>query len=150
MKSLFFKYFLLFLLVLGPVAQSSAATDAMASIGEETATVGRYDLSGMSDDEREWFFTFLKGNFFSDGWELISSEILINTLAQEREQQQVRLDELGYKIGREWCKGNDSRKIHTSMLRKWGSELKNTAAYTPDLLSETLQRIDQEVNELLN
>ena len=150
MKSLFFTYFFLFLLVFGSVSQSSAATEAEASTGESRTTVGTYDISNMSDNEREWFFTFLKGNFFSDGWELISSEILMNTLADEREEQKVRLDDLGYKIGREWCKGNESRKIHTSMLRKWGRELKKSAAVAPELLAETIQRIDQEVNELIN
>ena len=150
MKSLFFTYFFLFLLVFGSVAQSSAATQAEASTGESRTTVGTYDISDMSEDERDWFVTFLKGNFFADGWELISSEILMNTLDHEREDQQVRLDSLGYKIGREWCKGNDKRKIHTSMLRKWGRELKDSAADAPDLLTETLQRIDQEVNELIN
>lgn len=150
MKSHFFTYFLLFLLILGSVAQSSAATEAEASIGESRSTFGMYDVSDMSDDERDWFFTFLKGTFFCDGWELISSEILMNTLADEREQQQRRLDNLGYKIGREWSKGNDKRKIHTTMLRKWGSELKDTAEESPYLLTEVLERIDQEVDELLD
>ena len=150
MKSLLFTYFLLFLMVFVSVASSSAATEAEASVGESSVTDATYDISNMSDDEREWFFTFLKGNFFSDGWELISAEILMNTLADEREEQKVRLDDLGYKIGREWCKGNDNRKIHTSMLRKWGRELQKSAADAPELLTETIQRIDQEVNELIN
>ena len=150
MKSLFFTYFLFFLLVFVSVSSSNAATEAAASIGESSTIIGTYDISNMSDNEREWFFTFLKGNFFSDGWELISSEILMNTLADEREEQKVRLDDLGYKIGREWCKGNENRKIHTSMLRKWGRELKKSAADAPELLTETIQHIDQEVNELIN
>ena len=150
MKSSLFIYFLFLLLVFGSVAQSSAATEAEASVGESKSIVGTYDISNMSDYERGWFFTFLKGNFFSDGWELISSEILINTLADEREEQQVRLANLGYKIGREWCKGNENRKIHTFMLRKWGRDLKNSAAKKPELLTETIQSIDQEVDELLN
>ena len=150
MKSLFFTYIILVVLVFVSVATSNAATEAAASIGESNTTIGNYDISNMSVDERDWFFTFLKGNFFSDGWELISSEILMNTLANEREEQKVRLDDLGYKIGREWCKGNEDRKIHTSMLRKWGRELKKSAADAPGLLTETIQRIDQEVTELIN
>jgi len=150
MINLLFTYFLLFSLVFGSAVQSSAATEAEASVGERKATFGTHDLSGMSEDERDWFITFQKGTFFCDGWEEISEDILMNTHVQEREQQQGRLDKLGYKIGREWSKGNDDRKIHTSMLRKWGHDLKKTAANTPDLLDETLQRIDQEVDELIN
>lgn len=150
MKKFLFTFFFLFLLVFGSAVVSSAATEAEASIGEPRSTFGTYDVSEMSEDERDWFLTFLKGNFFSDGWELISSEILMNTLVHEREEQKIRLDGLGYKIGREWCKGNDIRKIHTSMLRRWGSDLRASAADAPELLTETIQRIDQEVDELLN
>jgi len=35
-------------------------------------------------------------------------------------------------------------------LRKWGRELRKSAADAPELLTETIQRIDQEVNELIN
>ncbi|GAB4343739.1 MAG: hypothetical protein Kow0089_19710 [Desulfobulbaceae bacterium] len=129
---------------------AAAATEAEASTGGETATVGKYDLSGMTEEEREWFVTFLNGNFFADGWESIASEILENTPAEQRNQVRVRLDELGYKIGREWCRGNDTRKIDTSLLRQWGSELQNTAEDRPHLLAEVLNRIDREVDQLLD
>lgn len=150
MREHFYILFIFFLLIFAAAPQSFAATTAEASIGSEKKSVGIYDVSGMSEDEQEWFFTFLKGNLFADGWERISSEILMSTRDQEREEQQERLDELGYKIGREWCKGNDTRKIHTSMLRKWGRELQDAADETPHLLTEVLQRIDTEINELLN
>ena len=150
MKKLIFIYSFLFLLVSGAAQNVFAATEAEAAVVHEKISVGTYDLSGMSEDEREWFITFLKGNFFADGWEQIASDILTNTHADEREDQRVRLEELGFKIGSEWCKGNDSRKIHTSMLRKWGHELKTCAAESPHLLPEVLQQIDSEVEELLN
>ena len=151
MKQKFFLCFLSFLLVFG-VAQTQifAATDAEASIRYEKGAVGKYDVSDLTEDEREWFSTFLKGNFLAHGWEQISSDILMNTLADQRDQLQIRLDELGYKIGREWCRANDTRKIRTSMLLKWGRDLKETAKAEPHNLPEVIQCIDQEVDQLLN
>jgi hypothetical protein len=146
----FFRYILLMLLTFGVAPQGFAATVAHASVGHEKVTVGTYDVSSMSENEQEWFLTFLRGNFFADGWEQISSDILSSTFAREREQQKDRLVELGFKIGSEWSKGNDKRKINTSMLREWGSVLKSAAKDTPHLLAEVLQRIDKEVDELLN
>lgn len=143
-------FFILFLLIFSSVPQVHAASVAEASTGHERLSVGKYDLSGMTADEREWFLTFLNGNFFADGWKDISAEILMNTQAHERDQQRSRLDELGYRIGREWCKGNDARKIHTSMLRKWGSELREAADDAPHRLDELIERIDREVRELLD
>ena len=143
-------FFILILVVFLAAPQIYAATVAEASTGHERPSVGKYDLSGLTEDEREWFFTFLNGNFFADGWKEISAEILMNTVAHEREQQQIRLYELGYKIGREWCKRNETRKIHTAMLRKWGSVLKETADDAPHLLGQVIQRIDREVSELLD
>ncbi len=150
MRKQFFIYFFLFILIFGIAPQSYAATVAEASVSNEKVTVGTYDISSLSEDEQDWFFTFLRGTFFTDGWEQISSDILMRTLEQERELQRNRLAEIGFKIGREWCKRNDNRKIHTSMLKEWGNELKNTSKYTPHLLTEVLQRIDQEVDQLLN
>lgn len=144
--SCIFVFLILLLLVL---SGAESATIAEASLGEKKTTIGKYDVSGMSEKEREWFITFLKGNFFADGWEEISAEILTKTEEQQKEHQQVKLDKLGYKIGREWCKGNDVRKINTSMLKKWGKKLKNTADDAPHLLPAVIEEISQEVNILL-
>lgn len=150
MKSQFVTYFLLISLVLGAAPQAGAATVAEAATGNEKVAIGQYDVSGMSPEEREWFVTFLKGNLFCDGWERIAANILMNTAAPERELQRVRLDRLGYKIGREWSRRNNDRKIDISMLRKWGMELKDTAKNNSYRLTETVLRIDKEVDELLN
>lgn len=134
----------------GLLSQGNAATIAEASVGNEEVTFGKYDLSGMTSEEREWFITFLKGNFFADGWEKISSDIMMSTETEKRDQLQNRLDEIGYKIGSEWCKENDDRKINTSMLKKWGRQLKATAEESPHLLTEVLHRINNEVDEILD
>lgn len=142
-----FFIFLVFILMFLSGAQS--ATIAEASLGDKKVTVGKYDVSDMSQNEREWFITFLKGNFFADGWEEISAEILTKTQNLNNEQQRKKLDMLGYKIGREWCKGNGERKINTSMLKKWGKKLRNTADESPHLLPEIVDEINQEVDSLL-
>ena len=147
---LLFQYFLFLIgLSLLAVPQTYAATTAEASVGE-SATVQKYDLSTMSEDEKEWFTAFLEGNFLIDGWKEISSDILSNIKPHEREEQKVRLHELGFKIGSEQSKGNEVRKIDNDKLRKWGKVLKNTAEDAPHLLTEVIQRIDTEVNNLLN
>ena len=148
-RYIYLSIFLLFL-TCGMGSQSFAATIAEASIGNERATVGKYDLSGMTEEERKWFTTFLNGNFFADGWEEISVEILENTTVHEREQQQAHLHKLGFKIGSEWSKPNDIRKISTDDLRHWGKQLKDTAENSPHLLSEVLHRINSEVDNLIN
>lgn len=150
MKKLILLHISLLLLVLGAVPQAFAATVAEASIGNAVSTVGKYDISDMTKEEQEWFITFLEGNFFADGWEQISSDILLSTMEQERNLMQTKLHELGFKIGSEWCKDNDTRKIHTSMLKKWGRELRYTASETPHLLTEVIHRINEEVDELIN
>ena len=150
MNKVIFFYIFLVALSLGTAAQTSAATVAEASIGNTTPTIGKYDLSGMTAEEVKWFNAFLKGNFFADGWEDISTEILEKVGVHEREQHQVRLHELGFKIGSEWCKDNDSRKIDNDFLRKWGKELKEAADEAPHLLTEVILRLDSELNQLLN
>ena len=150
MNKLFFLYIFFMAVILWSVPQANAATIAEASIGNNGHTIGTYDLSGMTEEEKKWFVTFLEGNFFTDGWKQISFDILTNTAVEMRDKQQARLHELGFKIGREWCKVNDRRKIHTDNLRKWGKELKNAAEETPQLLTEVIQRIDTEVDKLLN
>ncbi len=150
MKILYIIFFLFIVIGFGVTKQVNAATLAEASTGSATPSAGKYDISDMTEEEQEWFLTFLNGNFFADGWEQISSDILSSTAAHEREQQQIRLDELGYKIGREWCKGNEARKIHTVMLKEWGRQLKDTAKDAPHLLTEVIQNINNEVDKLID
>jgi len=123
---------------------------AEASTGPDIIYTHQYDLSSLSPEEREWFNTFLEGTFFADGWQEISHNILLKMDAQDREAQRAVLNRLGYKIGLEWCKDNDDRKISTPMLKKWGDKLQTTAEEEPRLLTEVLKDIDCEVDSLLH
>lgn len=60
------------------------------------------------------------------------------------------MNQLGSKIGREWCRDNDVRRIDNSMLSNWGSQLRKAAKNEPQRLAEVIRNIDSEVNSLLD
>ncbi|MDH3329824.1 MAG: hypothetical protein OEM01_11365 [Desulfobulbaceae bacterium] len=140
---------LLQLLIALPVSKGYAGV-AQASTGKPTDYLQNYDLSGLSLQERQWFVRFIEGTFFADGWQEIANDILIKLTDDERQQKQLKLNELGNKIGREWCKDNKIRKIDTAMLKKWGYMLKLTAEDDPHLLVKVIDHIDGEVDSLID
>lgn len=141
--------FLFQLLIALPVSKSYAGV-AHASTGKSTDYLHNYDLTGLSAQERQWFVKFIEGTFFADGWQDIANDILVKLTDEERQQKQLKLNELGNKIGREWCKDNDIRKIDTAMLKKWGYMLKLTAEDDPHLLVKVIDHIDGEVDSLID
>lgn len=140
---------ILFMLLLAAPAGNIRAGVAEASIGMENSGL-QYDLSGLSGEERKWFRTFLEGTFFTDGWERITENILGHFSSEERDKLLHMLTELGNKVGREWCRDNDIRKIDTAMLKQWGNRLKTTAQESPHRLTEVIRTIDGEVDSLLD
>ncbi len=104
----------------------------------------------LTERERAWLETFYKGNMLADGWERVTEEILSKTPREMQEEQKKVLEVLGEKIGREWCRDNQVRRIDTRMLRQWGEKLKQAAEEDPRKLAETIRKIDQKVNEILN
>jgi len=107
-------------------------------------------LSSLSPEERRWFKTFQEGTFLIDGWQTITEELLANTPESLRDHQKKRLELLGIKIGMEWSKNNDIRRIDTRMLQQWGKALKKTAKKNPKQLPEIIVSIDQEISNILN
>ena len=104
----------------------------------------------LSPEEQKWFRIFQEGTFLIDGWQAITEELLASTPENLREHQKKRLDQLGLKIGLEWSKDNDIRRVDTRMLQQWGKALKKTAKKNPKQLPEVIVSIDQEVNNILN
>lgn len=148
MRYLFIAFFLhLFL-----IAQSTQGYGAVAeaSTNSEHHYSTQYDLSGLSAQERKWFLTFIKGNILAQGWGQITADLLRHVAREERERQRQLLNQLGTKIGREWCKDNDVRRIDTSKLSDWGGMLKKAAKKEPRRLAEVIRHIDGEVNSLLD
>jgi len=131
-------------------ASGGYAAVAEASMGPEQDYIHSYDITGLSGEEQKWFVKFLQGTFFADGWQEIANYVLVKMPYEERLEKQQKLNELGYKIGREWCKDNSVRRIDTGMLKKWGALLKITAQENPQLLVDVIDHIDGEVNSLID
>ncbi|MCI5132669.1 MAG: hypothetical protein D3904_14420 [Candidatus Electrothrix sp. EH2] len=118
--------------------------------GRNYYTVPLPDPAQLSEEEREWFTTFQEGTFYVQGWKDITSEIL-EKVTQESEKEKLRqtLDNLGLRIGYEWSKRNDIRKINTDMLEQWGDTLQDTAEENPDNLPVVIADIQEKVFELV-
>ncbi len=104
----------------------------------------------LSAEEQKWFTRFQQGTVLVQGWQQITEDILAKTPADYREEQRKSLEILGYRIGYEWSKNNEVRKINNAMLRKWGRLLKKTARKDPYQIKEVIDEIDQTVASLLN
>ena len=112
------------------------------NVKEEKGDVGH--------EEEEWFRTFLEGTFYTDGWHEIRQDILAELPEAQRDDYSLLINELGEKIGREWSKSNDIRRIDNSQLIEWGDRLKEIASEEPNRLAETIHHINGEVETLLD
>lgn len=108
------------------------------------------DPDKLSKEEQEWFTTFQEGTFYVQGWKGITTEIL-NKIKSGNKKETLRhsLNLLGIRIGCEWSKSNDVRKIDTDMLEQWGAKLQKTAEEKPDELPVLIANIQQQVVELV-
>ena len=97
---------------LAPLTPAAFATE------KDAIKVSYHIPAHLSSEEKKWYRTFQEGNMLADGWVDISKDILSRTPAAEQPEQQKNLFQLGDKIGREWAKRNDSRRINTDMLKK--------------------------------
>jgi len=104
----------------------------------------------LSPEEKKWFAKFQEGNLFAEGWKKISGDILAKTPKELVEKQRVALEVLGIKIGCEWSKDNEIRKIDNDMLKQWGSLLKDTVGQSPHQITDVIAEIDLKVDMLLN
>jgi len=132
---------------------SATAGDALASVtaGSGGGHAHTYEIpASLTPEERRWFRVFQEGNIFSDGWQDISSEILARTPPEQQPAQKVALDNLGRKIGMEWCRPNSVRKVNSSMLSAWGDILRATARKDPQQLPRAIAYIDQKVDAALD
>jgi len=129
------------------LARAGVAGTVMASYSPGNSIEDSFD---MTSDEKRWFYVFLEGNAFFCGWNEISENLLARIPDRdEREMQRDALQELGFKIGIEWAKNNDVRRIDNSLLMKWGNELKEAAKKIPDHIPEVIAEIDSQVNYIL-
>lgn len=148
MKKIFLSFF--FLLSLTNFGTCSAnAQNAQASLLGSVPEAERYTIpASLTNDERKWFVKFQEGNFLVDGWQDITFTILEQTSSPEKGKQKMLLAELGNKIGTEWCKNNDIRKVDNTMLKTWGKQLKGIAKKSPAHLEDVLLAISNELDSL--
>ena len=62
---------------------------------------------------------------------------------------QESLARVGEKIGREWSRDNQVRRIDTAMLKQWGEALVSARRNGPDRLLQEIEKIDAQVDDLL-
>ena len=104
----------------------------------------------LTPDEQKWYKVFQEGNVLSEGWVTISTNILMKVTPSQQKEQQEALYELGDKIGREWAKNNEVRKINTNMLKKWGKILEDAATNQPEKLAIAIADVNSQVDAALH
>ncbi len=128
----------------------SAASEAQAALTGRMPVYQYKIPAQLNAEEKHWFKVFQEGNFLSDGWQDISTEILAKTPPEQRPSQRTALENLGNKIGMAWCRPNAIRKVDSSMLQDWGDILRKTARKNPQQLAKAIAYIDQKVDAVLN
>ena len=131
-------------------ASCAVAEHLNSATADKFCTIPLPDPEQLSEKEKKWFATFQEGTFYVQGWKEITTKIL-EKIQQESRKEKLRrsLDNLGIRIGCEWSKKNDVRKINTDMLAEWGSELQEAAEKNPDALPIVIADIQQKVFELV-
>lgn len=104
----------------------------------------------LSAKEKAWFETFQKGTLYARGWQDITAELVARAPAAIKCELRQRLEDLGMKIGREWSKNNDIRKIDSAMLRQWGDMLQRAAEQQPEHIPQVVAKLDKKVLSLLD
>lgn len=138
------------------VAMQTVGVDPVSAGEAQAALMGqatdhRYEIpASLNQEEQRWYKIFQEGNFVSEGWQDISAEILAKTPAEQRSAQKVALDNLGRKIGMEWCRPNTIRKVDSTMLLEWGDILRSTARKSPHQLGKAIAYIDHKVDAVLD
>ena len=59
------------------------------------------------------------------------------------------LETLGKKIGMEWARDNDVRRIDTAQLQQWGKDLQNASQKGSEALADQIQQLNGEVDKKL-
>ena len=122
------------------------------SVSEQLAAIDNLNqelLQQLSEEEMHWYNKFQHGLMFFDGWKDISKDILANLSYEEKNRVKPLLDSMGLRIGTEWSKANDVRKIDTDQLRNWGKRLKYAKHQGSKNLKETVFLISTEVEAIL-
>ncbi len=111
--------------------------------------IGPEVLDQLSEQERQWYRRFQEGVLFFDGWSAISEELLKIFPEEEWPSRQVMMQRIGVKIGTEWAKDNQERKIDTEMIEQWGDQLRGACRQGAEETLAALQKIEKHVDYIL-
>lgn len=100
-------------------------------------------------DQQEWYKKFYEGTFLIKGWKARMNEILKGLSPEEKGEMGNLLENLGKKIGMEWARGNDVRKIDTAQLQRWGKDLQNARQKGSEALAAQIRQLNEEVEKML-
>ena len=106
-------------------------------------------VAELDEEARDWFGTFQEGGMLFDGWKDISDKVISNVPDSERVQTKLQMLALGVRMGCEWSKDNDIRKISTKMLKNWGNEIREVVKKRPADIPLVIDKIETEVDALL-
>lgn len=100
-------------------------------------------------DQQEWYKKFYEGTFLVKGWKSRMKDVLKGLSPEDRGEMGELLETLGKKIGMEWARDNDVRKIDTAQLQRWGKELQNASQKGSEALADRVQQLNGEVDKKL-
>ncbi|MBU0944425.1 MAG: hypothetical protein KJ804_14430 [Proteobacteria bacterium] len=121
----------------------------LASIEKRLSIYRTTSTGKLNGEEKKWYNKFQKGGLFFDGWQEISKDVVAKVPEEEKIKTKVTLQVLGDKIGSEWCKNNEIRKISTEMLKEWGDQLRRAVASSSTQIASVIHSIEYEVDTLL-
>ncbi len=129
---------------------SSSCVNCLASqLDEEESVMVKTNEALLSKVEEDWYHKFQNGIMFFDGWKKISHDLITSFPDGDQIKLKENLNLLGRKIGIEWCKDNAIRKINTEKLHKWGEMLIKAVEHGQKNISDTINRVEKEVDEIL-
>jgi len=100
-------------------------------------------------DQQEWYKKFYEGTFLVKGWKSRMNDVLKGLSPEDKVNMGKLLENLGEKIGMEWAKPNDVRKIDTAQLQQWGNDLKNAKQKGTEALAGRIRQLNAEVDKKL-
>ncbi len=113
------------------------------------ASLNYHPHEQLSGQEREWYLKFQNGNLFFDGWKTICKKILSKLPPSEEKRTSKILESMGHRIGIEWAKSNNIRRIDNNQLRDWGEQLTQAKKAGGNHLAHTVESISLEVDRIL-
>ena len=122
---------------------------SLSAIEKRLSQANDNSLQALDKEAKDWYAKFQKGGLFFDGWKEISEDVVAKVPNEKKITTKVTMLALGVRIGCEWSKENDVRKISTDMLQVWGKQLRKTVENSPHSLLVVITSIESEVDALL-